>query len=316
MSRPTLRLHLSPMTSPESSPPDEIDVSIVLPIHNENGHIAREVERVRAGMEASPYSFEIICVDDGSTDGSQERLREMEGIRLIELPFNRGCGYARKTGTKAARGRFVVWTDVDMTYPNGEIPRLIDSMDGAYDQVVGARRTEEGTHAWARKPAKWFVRKLASYLMQTKIPDLNSGFRAFRRDVVTRYLHLLPRGFSCVTTITMAFLSNEHAVKYIAIDYAAREGKSKFHWRHDTTQYILQVIRMVMTYNPLRVFLPFGAFLLLVAFGKIAVDAVTKNFYITSNAIILTIVSLQVIAIGLLADLISRLAGYRDREFL
>jgi glycosyltransferase involved in cell wall biosynthesis len=304
------------MTAPESAPTEELDVSIVLPVHNEKGHIALEIERIRRGMDASSYSYEIICVDDGSTDGSTERLREMKDIRLIELPINRGCGHARKTGTKASTGRFVVWTDVDMTYPNDKMPELVDAMEDAYDQVVGARRTEEGTHTWARVPAKWFVRKLASYLIQTKIPDLNSGFRAFRREVVLRYLHLLPRGFSCVTTITMAFLSNDHAVKYIPIDYEKRAGKSKFHWRQDTSRYILQVIRMVMTYNPLRVFLPFGALLLLVAFGKIVVDATTKNFYITSNAIILTIVSLQVIAIGLLADLISRLAGYRDREFL
>jgi glycosyltransferase involved in cell wall biosynthesis len=303
------------MNAPQSIPPGEIDVSIVLPIHNERGHIALELERIQESMAASRYSYEIICVDDGSTDGSLEFLREAQGIRLIELPLNRGCGFARKTGTKAALGRFVVWTDVDMTYPNDQIPELVDQMEDGYDQVVGARRTEEGTHAWARRPAKWFVRALASYLSQTKIPDLNSGFRVFRREVVRRYLHLLPQGFSCVTTITMAFLSNGHAVKYVPIDYEKRAGRSKFHWRHDTSRYVLQVIRMVMTYNPLRVFLPLGTFLLLIAFGKTAVDAITKNFYVTSNAIILTIVSLQVMAIGLLADLISRLSGYQDREF-
>jgi len=292
-----------------------LDVSVVLPIHNEEGHIALEVERIRTGLEGSGLSYEIVCVDDGSTDGSTERLRELDGIVLIELPVNRGCGNARRTGTIASRGRYIVWTDVDMTYPNDRIAELVGEMEDGYDQVVGARRTEEGTHVWARKPAKAFVRWLASYLMQTKIPDLNSGYRVFRREVVRRYLHMLPAGFSCVTTITLAFLSNGHAVKYVPIDYAQRAGESKFHWRRDTYAYLLQVVRMVMTYEPLRVFFPLGGVLLLVALFKVGFDAYTKNFYVTSNAIVLTFVSLQVIAIGLLADLIARLTGWRDQEY-
>jgi len=290
-----------------------LDVSIVLPIYNENGHIAREIGRIRAAMDASGLSYEIVCVDDGSTDGSREELRAIEGIERIELPRNRGCGNARRIGTLAARGRLIVWSDADMTYPNDRIPELVRALEDGYDQVVGARRTEAGTHAWARRPAKAFVRRLASYLMQTEIPDLNSGYRLFRREVVRRYLHMLPPGFSCVTTITMAFLSNGHAIKYVPLDYLQRAGRSKFHWLQDTFAYVLQVVRMVMTYEPLRVFLPLGGALFLVALLKVGWDASTRHFYVTSNAIVLTFVSLHVIAIGLLADLMVRLDSWRDR---
>ena len=82
--------------------------------------------------------------------------------------------------------------------------KLVAALEG-YDQVVGARTTEEGTMKGLRVPAKWLIRKLAEFLSKTEIPDLNSGFRAFRREVALQYLHLLPAGFSCVTTITMAF---------------------------------------------------------------------------------------------------------------
>ena len=119
-------------------------------------------------------------MDDGSTDGSAEASRTVEGIRLIRLPVNRGSGTARKAGTRAARGDVVVWTDVDMTYPNDRIPELVKELEG-YDQVVGARTSEQGTHKACRVPAKWTIRKLAAYLANTEIPDLNSGFRAFRR---------------------------------------------------------------------------------------------------------------------------------------
>lgn len=290
----------------------EVDVSIILPVYNEVGHVLDEIERITASMDASAYPYELIVIDDGSDDGTADVLDEevSEGgrVRLIRLPANRGSGYARKIGTRAAVGEVVVWTDADMTYPNDEIPALVDELDG-YDQVVGARTSEEGTLKWARVPAKWFMRKLAEYLTRTKIPDLNSGFRAFRREVALPYLHLLPTGFSCVTTITLAFLSHGHTVHYVPIDYAERAGESKFHWRKDTARYLLQIIRMVMTFNPLRVFLPVGSLLVLMALGKVAFDVVDKSFRITSNAIILTIVAFQVIAIGLLADLISRISG-------
>jgi glycosyltransferase involved in cell wall biosynthesis len=288
--------------------PDPVDVSVVLPVHNEAGHLEEEITRIRKGLDDSPYTYEIIVVDDASTDGSTEILRSTGGITLIEVAENQGSGYARKRGTRAARGDIVVWSDADMSYPNDRIAELVDELTPGYDQVIGARRTEEGTHRWARVPAKWFIRKLASYLVRKKIPDLNTGFRAFRREVALPYLYLLPNGFSCVSTISMAFLSRGHPVKYVPISYRTRAGQSKFHWRRDTANYFMQVVRMIMTFNPLRVFLPLGMLLLVMAAAKVGYDAFDKNLRITSNAIILTIVSLQIVAIGLIADLVARLA--------
>jgi glycosyltransferase involved in cell wall biosynthesis len=235
----------------------ELDVSVVLPVYNERGHLREEINRIREALEASKYSFEIIVIDDGSNDGSEVDLPTIPDIRLIRHRTNQGSGAARRTGTRAANGRVVVWTDVDMTYPNNEIPWLVDQLEG-YDHVVGARRTEEGTVKFLRKPAKLFIRKLASYLTETDIKDLNSGLRAFRRDVAMQYVHHLPKGFSCVTTLTLSFLANGYSVGYVPIDYFPRAGKSKFHWWSDTKRYILQVIRMTLSYNPLKVFLPFG----------------------------------------------------------
>jgi len=133
------------------------DVSVVLPIYNERGHLRDEISRIQKALDDSKYTYEIIVIDDGSNDGSERDLESIDGIRLIRHPSNRGSGAARRTGTNAAVGRVVVWTDVDMTYPNDEIPWLVDRMQG-YDHVVGARRTEEGTLKLFRKPAKWFIR--------------------------------------------------------------------------------------------------------------------------------------------------------------
>jgi glycosyltransferase involved in cell wall biosynthesis len=291
--------------------PDVLDVTVVLPVYNEKGHLVEEIDRIRRALLISGKSFEILVVDDGSDDGSGEQLRAVDGIRLLQFRQNRGSGSARKAGTRAARGRVVVWTDADMTYPNDRIPELVDELDG-WDQVVGARTSEQGTAKAARVPAKWIIRRLASYLTGTRIPDLNSGLRAFRADVARQYLHLLPPGFSCVTTITMAFLANGYSVKYVPIEYRERAGTSKFHWWHDTKRYLIQVIRLVLSYNPLKIFLPLGLLLGATGVAKLAYDVVDKDFRVTTSTLVLLLATFQVLAIGLLADLVVRLAKRSD----
>jgi glycosyltransferase involved in cell wall biosynthesis len=283
--------------------PVQIDVSIVLPVFNEIGHVAEEIDRILTAMRASDYSFEIIAVDDGSTDGTTEYFESRDDVRLIVFDHNRGPGSARKVGTEAARGSIVVWTDVDMSYPNDEIPRLVKELEG-FDQVVGSRTTEEGTHKFARVPAKWAIRRLAEYLSRTSIPDLNSGFRAFRNDVASQFLHLLPDGFSHVTTLTMAFLSNGYSVKYIDIDYTKRAGNSKFHWWVDTKRYVTQITRMVMMWNPMRVLGPWALALLAIGAGKLIFDLFDKNFRVGTNTLLTLFAGGTLLAVALLADLV------------
>jgi polyisoprenyl-phosphate glycosyltransferase len=284
-----------------------LDVSIVLPVFNERAHLLEELDRIERAMDASRYSYEIIVVDDGSTDGAAELLRG-RAVRLIRFERNRGSGTARRAGTQAARGEVVVWTDVDMTYPNDRIPELVDALDG-HDHVVGARTSEQGTVKALRVPAKYLIRKLASYLVETDIPDLNSGFRAFRRNVAMQYVHLLPAGFSCVTTMTMSFLGNGYTVHYVDIPYEKRAGRSKFHWWADTKRYVTQVVRMTLSYNPLRVFLPLGFWLLFAGLVKLGFDWWQRDFRLATNTLLLFFIGLNVISIGLLADLVVRVGS-------
>ena len=251
-------------------------------------------------------SYELICVDDGSTDGTREVLEGIPDVRLIVFARNQGSGTARRIGTQEARGRVVVWTDADMTYPNELLPELVRGLGGSFDQVVGARRSEAGTYKFFRVPAKWAIRRLASYLTNSVIPDLNSGMRVFKRSVAEPYLRLLPAGFSCVTTITLAFLSNGHQIRYVPVDYAKRAGRSKFHPLRDAYNYMLQVLRMVMYFNPLRVLMPVALVLFAGTFVKLVFDLVVHHFRVTGSTVLIGIAAFNIAAIGLLADLVVR----------
>jgi glycosyltransferase involved in cell wall biosynthesis len=307
--------HLSVTASPQPVGENSLDVTVVLPCYNEEDHVLLEIERITTAMDASEFSYELLVIDDKSTDGTlkvlEEALPRFPHMRLMPFRTNGGSGTARRIGTREAFGRFVVWTDADMTYPNERIPELVRRLvdDPGVDQVVGARTSEQGTHKALRVPAKWVIRKVAETLSASKIPDLNSGLRAFRRDVSLPYLRLLPPGFSCVTTITMSFLSNQHPVEYLPIDYAKRAGTSKFHFTKDAYRYILQVLRMVMYFNPIKVLMPIALTLLGLSLVKGIIDVIRYNFGITTNAVLLFITGLLIFTLALLADLIVRSRG-------
>ncbi|MEU3305603.1 glycosyltransferase family 2 protein [Nocardiopsis sp. NPDC006832] len=289
-----------------------VRVTIVLPCFNEEDHVVDEVKRICSAMDTSGYGYELIAVDDASADGTLDRLREVEHLfphmRVVAFGHNGGAGTVRRIGSQRARGEFVVWTDADMSYPNERIPELVAMLeaDPEIDQVVGARTQEMGTHKALRVPAKWVIRKIAERLTNTPIPDLNSGLRVFRRDVARPYLRLLPPGFSCVTTITLAFLSNQHQLRYVPIEYAKRAGTSKFHFVSDAYRYILQVLRMVMYFNPLKVLMPPALWLLGIGAAKLVFDQVRNLFYLPSNTVFILMTGLLLTAIALLADLIVR----------
>jgi glycosyltransferase involved in cell wall biosynthesis len=304
-----------PRTALAPSTPDDrdtLDVTVVLPCYNEQAHVVAEIERITRAMDASEFDYELLVIDDKSTDDTLAVLRAAEPrfprMRLLAFARNGGSGTARRIGSQEAHGRIVVWTDADMTYPNERIPEFVRHLiDNPHvDQVVGARTSEQGSHKALRVPAKWTIRKVAELLAGTKIPDLNSGMRAFRRDVSLPYLRLLPPGFSCVTTITLAFLSNQHQVDYLPIQYAKRSGTSKFHFVRDAYRYILQVLRMVVYFNPIKVLMPLALTLIAVGGVKAVVDMAQYYFRVTTNAMLLIVTGLIIASLALLADLIVR----------
>jgi glycosyltransferase involved in cell wall biosynthesis len=302
------------ISAPEPEPGDgrAPHVTIVLPCYNEDAHVLMELTRICAAMDGAGYDYELLAVDDGSTDGTlqvlQAAVHQFPHLKVVAFGRNGGAGTVRRIGTQMARGEIVVWTDADMTYPNERIPELVRALDAdpAIDQIVGARTSENGSHKLLRVPAKWLIRKVAERLVNQRIPDLNSGLRAMRREVALPYLRLLPPGFSCVTTITLAFLSNQHGLAYVPIAYGKRSGTSKFRFVKDAYRYILQVLRMVMYFNPLKVLMPPALWLLAIGVGKGIFDLVTHPVRISGDTVLIFLTGLIIGSLALLADLIVR----------
>jgi glycosyltransferase involved in cell wall biosynthesis len=313
--RPDVPITLRPQSGPDleivEAPPD---VTIVLPVYNEVGHIEEEIARIAAAMDASGYRYDLDVYDDGSTDGTRDVLdRIVESKRFPRLRYvarqrNNGAGTVRRLGSQQARGRIIAWTDADMTYPNDRLPEFVAMLesDRGVDQVVGARISEAGRYRVLRVPTKWVIRRIASYLTAATIPDLNSGMRVFRRDVAQPYLRLLPAGFSCVTTLTLSFLANGHEIRYVPIEYGARAGRSKFHFVRDAYLYILQVLRMVMYFNPLKVLMPVALWIIAAGGVKMVTDVIRFGWRVPGSTVLILLTGLQVAALALLGDLIVR----------
>lgn len=284
-------------------------VSIVIPAYNEEGAIRETIREVRGVMDASKYKdiYELLIVDDGSKDRTAEFARA-EQATVIQQPENMGYGASLKAGIRRSQYNVIVITDADATYPSERIPDLLDEL-GPYDMVVGARVGENVNIPLVRKPAKWVLGKLASYLAGRKIPDLNSGLRVMRKPLVRRFAHLLPPGFSFTTTITLASLCSNSLVKYIPIDYHARVGQSKIRPGH-AFDFLLLIIRTIVYFNPLKIFLPAGAVLFLAGVAKLAYDVALNN--LSESALLGIMGAAGLWAVGLLSDQISKTAMRSD----
>ena len=283
------------------------ELSIVIPVFNEHESIQNTIKEIRHALEdgGRRIDSELVVVDDGSQDGTGEILSKMSGIRLVVHETNRGYGAALKSGIRLAEGKVVAITDADGTYPNWMIPELYDRLrNQGLDMVVAARTGSKVYIPLLRRPAKVALNLLANYMTGTRIPDLNSGLRIFRKEEALKYFHIISDGFSFTTTITLAMLVNHYNVCFVPIDYAARKGRSKIRPIHDTFNFLILIVRTIAFFNPLKVFIPLSLFLFLIALVYLAAQLISGD--VGDTSVILLLASLQIFLIGIIADLIVR----------
>ena len=281
-------------------------VSVVIPVYNEELGIAPLLARLLEVMKASDLDYEIIVVDDGSTDDTTARI-ETTGVHVLRHPENRGYGAALKTGIRQASNPLIAIMDADGTYSPERIPYLVKHLvTSRCDMVVGARTGKSVKIPRLRRPAKWAINRLAELVAGQSIDDLNSGLRVFRRQVVPRFIRLLPDGFSFTSTITLAMLSNDYIVEYVPINYHVRVGRSKIRPVGDTLSFVGLVLRIGLYFAPLKIFLPISAILLLSAIGWGVFTKFVLGEVADVSTMVIVMTAVQVGVVGLVAELIDR----------
>lgn len=279
-----------------------MDITIVIPAHNEEGAIGECLAQLQANLPAGVT--EIIVVDDGSTDRTRA-IAEAAGVKVLRHPTNRGYGASLKTAIRAATTEYILMMDADGQHRVEDVAALCAAITGARapDCVIG-HRTKVFHSSWWRMPGKWFLKQFAQFLTQRKIPDLNSGLRIIRRDVVTRYMHLCPSGFSFSTTITVALNARGYTVDFVPISVKPRIGTSTVSVRTGF-QTILLVLRLATLFNPLRVFLPLA--MLLILFGVVwTIPYLMDGKGVTVMSMLSILTGVLLFALGLLCDQVAQ----------
>jgi glycosyltransferase involved in cell wall biosynthesis len=275
-------------------------VSIIIPAYNEEGAIAETIARL---LELQLPESEILVINDGSSD-STAAVAADAGARVISHPYNIGNGAAVKTGIRNARGKVLVFMDGDGQHSPNDIPRLLEEVP-KYHLIVGARQRGSETH-FHRNIANFVYNRFASFVAQFPIQDLTSGFRAIRAQDARRFCDMLPNQFSYPTTITLAFLRSGRSVKYIPIKTRFRVGKSKIRLIHDGFEFLIIIVKIAMSFSPLRVFIPISSFLFFLGLMRYVQTYIMYHAFTNMSHLLLNS-SVIVILLGLIAEQIASL---------
>lgn len=276
--------------------------SIIIPAYNEASVIGGFLEKLN-NIEGLGV-HEIIIVDDGSTDDTAEIVTKYD-VKLIKHGNNKGYGAALKTGIRKAEGDIIITLDSDGQHDPNEIPNICRLLE-QNDMVIG-ERGKDSHHVRNRKGGKKLIRVIGEYLVEQKLPDFNSGFRGFHKNLILPMLHIMPNGFSFSTTSTLAFLKEGYTIGTFPIKVAERKGrKSTVSFIKDGPKTVLLLMRIIMLFNPMKIFIP-GAFIISLAGIIWGIHGFLVFNRFSNSAIILLTLGMFLFFFGLLADQIALL---------
>jgi glycosyltransferase involved in cell wall biosynthesis len=284
----------------------EKSLSIILPAKNE----AASLEKLLPTLKQLHPSAEIIVVNDGSTDNTLQVCQNV-GVSVITHPYSMGNGAAIKSGARAANGDILVFMDADGQHNPADIPALLDRLNQGYDMAVGARSAESQASI-GRLFANTIYNKLASWMVNQRVDDLTSGFRAVVGNKFIEFMHLLPNGFSYPTTITMSFFRAGYPVAYVPITANKREGTSHISIFRDGVRFLLIIFKVGSLYSPLKLFLPFSLFHGIIGTAYCLYTIIAYGRFTNMSALLLT-TAVIIFLIGLVSEQITMLI-YQTRE--
>ena len=279
-------------------------VSVVIPCLNEEENIEAVVQLARDVFEREDIDGEVVVADNASEDRSAE-LARAAGARVVQEP-RRGYGSAYLAGFAAARGRFIVMADADLTYDFNEVPRFVAFLDDGADLVMGDRmdNIRPGAMPWHhRYIGNPVLSGTLNLFFKTGVRDAHCGMRAVRREVLPR-LDLRTPGMEFASEMVIRAAKEGLEIRELPIEYHPRGGESKLSslrdgWRH---------LRFLLVHSPTHLFLIPGA--IMAALGALIALAVvaqidflgrTWDLHAMIAGALLLIVGTQVVGLGLCA---------------
>ena len=233
-------------------------VSLVIPAINGSTASASVVTEHHEALSRLVKEFEIIVVDDGSSDDTASAVDPAKA-RVLRHPANGGYGKSLRTGIEAARHAWVLMTDADGSYPVDEAMRLLEHAPN-FDLIIGAR---QGVHFWGshlKTILRMIYLRCASFVVGERVPDANSGLRLVRRELVNRFGLVQCLGYSFSTTMTLSFLKEGRFVKFLPIAFNARAGgASKVKPVRDILRTLQLMTEVILIYNPIKLFVALSA---------------------------------------------------------
>ena len=277
--------------------------TVVMPVYNEEESLVDALNGLKSFLDEKGFVYEILCVDDKSTDKSGELLDNYKDITVVHHKKNRGYGGALKTGIENAIYDTIVIMDSDGQHLPEDLIKLLDKYDNPNSMVVGEREIHQTKVS--RILGKILIHEIANFIFKEDIPDINSGFRIFSKKEASKYLHLCSERFSFTTSITLSYLSNHHEVIYIPIDVQKRAGGESRVTFKTGFRTILKILELGMVFKPLRVVLPLS-----LIFGFVGTLSLVYDVYyfnLTSTTIFLLSNAVILFVFSLLADQISNI---------
>ncbi len=276
-------------------------LSVVIPAFNEEAAIGSVVEEIIEMLKATEGEFEVIVVNDCSSDRTAATAASC-GAKVISHTRNRGYGASLKTGIRKAKYGLIAMADGDGQHDARQLSGLLAEL-GDGDVAIGTRRNSHVP--LVRKPGKLILKLVANWVSGCQIPDLNSGLRVMRREAILDCMHLAPDGFSFSTTTTIAFINSGLLIQWVPIKTNKRIGrKSSVNIVRDGFKTILLIIRIVVLFAPLRIFLPVSGILLIVGLISALYGFITTQ-NIGDKDVIIILTSIIIFFYGILADQLS-----------
>lgn len=284
----------------------ETGVSFVIPAYNEEAAIPLVLDSVRRVAKEEGLAAEVIVVDDGSTDQTAA-VAASHGARVISVPMNVGYGAALKRGIEAAAHARIIIADGDASYPleySGELLRRLERFD-----LVIARRTGSAYYrSLLTYPFRLVYLLLVWFVVGRRVPDPNSGFRAFRREAIDEFLPVMCHGFSFSTSMTTLYLLSGRTVDFVPVPYHRRVGSSKIRFIRDMLRTGQLLCSVILLYNPIKLFVLLAALTFLVGVGLVSASLLrggTAAFWL--SGVLFILFSGVFFCFGLLADLLTNL---------